>query len=342
MRRYYPNRTKISGDLGERRNARAVDPIVIAHEDLHPDSRCKPSASVMHISVLMRMAVYWNPGAGDELPLKSITAQIRDAGHELAQVLGPEDDPASAIGSGIDVLVAAGGDGTVARAARALVGSGVPIAILPLGTANNIASSLGIADDSASAIDAWSRQRVAHMDVGVVTDESGEHLFIEGIGIGLLPRGIARGREDAGKHRAADAAAEMTWARTMFLDALSRLQPQHSRLCIDGEEISGDYLLVEVLNIASVGPRLRLSRETAPADGMLSVVIAGTGDRDAIREHLEGSWRDDDSHAWLKSWRGTRIAVAGWREYHLDDQVRTSASGELTIGIRPSALAVLA
>ena len=342
MRRHYPNRTETRRDLRERRNARAVNPIVIAHKDLHPDYRCKPSASVMHRALLMRMAVYWNPGAGDALPLASITGSIRGQGHDITQVLGPDDDPASMIGTGVEALVAAGGDGTVARAARAVAGSNLPIAILPLGTANNIASSLGIADDPSSAIEAWSRQRVAHMDVGVVTDERGEHLFIEGVGTGLLPKGIARGRDKAAKRRAADAAAEMTWARTMFLDALARLQPEYSHVCIDGQEVSGDYLLVEVLNIASVGPRLRLSGDTAPADGMLSVVIAGTGDRDAIREHLEGSWKDDDSHAWLKSWRGTRIAVEGWHEYHLDDQVHTSANGKLRIGIRPSALAVLA
>jgi diacylglycerol kinase (ATP) len=288
------------------------------------------------------MAIYWNPGAGDALPLASITRSIKGEGHEITQVLGPDDDPASMIGTGLDALVAAGGDGTVARAARALAGSNLPIAILPLGTANNIANSLGIADDPSSAVEAWNRQRVAHMDVGVVTDDHGDHLFIEGVGTGLLPKGIARGRAEASKHLAADAAAEMTWARTMFLDALAGLQPEYSRVCIDSQEVSGDYLLVEVLNIASVGPRLRLSRDTAPADGMLSVVIAGIGDREAIREHLEGSWKDDDSHAWLKSWRGTRIAVHGWREYHLDDQVHTSATGKLTIGIRPSALAVLA
>jgi hypothetical protein len=75
---------------------------------------------------------------------------------------------------------------------------------------------------------------------------------------------------------------------------------------------------------------------------MLSLVIAVAEDRDAIRAHLRRSWEDDGSHAWLKSWRGTRIEVAGWREYHVDDEVRTSERGKLTIGIRPSALAVLA
>ena len=289
----------------------------------------------------MRVCLYWNSTAGDETPLDTITAQIRNAGHEVARVLGEDDDPRSAVGQ-VDALVAAGGDGTVARAARALVGSSTPLAILPLGTANNIATSLGIKDDPAAAIAAWSRHQVTRIDVGVVTDEHGEHLFVEGVGTGLLAKGIARGHNHPAKHHAEDAAAEMDWARDMFLEALDGLQPQHSRITIDGETIEGDYLLVEALNIASVGPRLRLSAETTPADGMLSLVIAIADDRDAIRAHLQKSWEDDDSHAWLKSWRGARIEVAGWREYHVDDEVRASESGALTLGIRPSALAVLA
>ena len=290
----------------------------------------------------MRIWLFWNATAGDERPLEAITAQIREAGHEVTRVLRHKDDPGSVVGSAADALVAAGGDGTVARAARALAGSAMPLAILPLGTANNIATSLGINDDPAAAIAAWSGQQVARIDIGVVTDERGEHLFVEGVGTGLLPKGIERGRNHPAKERAADAAAEMAWARGMFLDALERLQPERSRIAIDGEEIEGDYLLVEVLNIASVGPRLRLSAETAPADGMLSLVIAGADDRGAISAHLQRPWKDDDSHAWLKSWRGTRIEVAGWHEYHVDDDVCASVSGKLAIGIRPSALAVLA
>jgi diacylglycerol kinase (ATP) len=42
-----------------------------------------------------------------------------------------------------DVVAAAGGDGTVAAAARTLAGQGISLAILPMGTANNIARSLG-------------------------------------------------------------------------------------------------------------------------------------------------------------------------------------------------------
>ena len=288
----------------------------------------------------MRLCLYWNPTAGDRLPLDEVTNAITDAGHEIAGVLRQKDDVAAALQMNVDALVAAGGDGTVARAARALAGRELPIAILPLGTANNIATSLGIAADPLAAVAAWQRQAIARIDVGVVTDEHGDRVFIEGCGTGLVPRGITRGRNEKQDH--VDAAAEVEWGRDVFLDALSDTQPQPSRLRVDGHDVAGEYLLVEVLNIASVGPRLRLSAETTPADGLLSVVIAGAKDRNAIRWHLEQPADDRDDHAWLKSWRASRVEASGWHEFHVDDEVCTSTSGELTITIRPSSLPVIA
>jgi diacylglycerol kinase family enzyme len=288
----------------------------------------------------MRLCLYWNPTAGDQVPLEDITRAIAEAGHEVAGVIRRKDDVAAALAMDVDALVAAGGDGTVARAARALAGGKLPIAILPLGTANNIANSLAIAADPLAAIAAWRDQKIVKIDVGTVTDEHGDRIFIEGIGTGLVPRGITTGKGKRRDHD--DTGEELDWARDVFLDALSAIQPQRSRLCVDGDEVAGDYLLVEVLNVASVGPRLRLSAETTPADGLLSVVIAGENDRDAIRAHLEQPAEDRDDHAWLKSWRATRVEIWGWHEYHVDDEVLSSASGKLTITIQPSSLPVLA
>jgi diacylglycerol kinase family enzyme len=290
----------------------------------------------------MRICLFWNPGAGNGAPLSEVTGAITDAGHEVVKVLERDKDASIALGLNVDAVVAAGGDGTVARVGRSLSGTDLPMAILPLGTANNIATGLGISGDARSQARQWDARQIVRIDVGVVSDEHGEQLFLEGVGTGLVPRGIERGRSDAGQHTVGDAAAEVDWARRMFSDALADLRPRRSALCVDGETVEGEYLLVEVLNVASVGPRLRLSAETTPADGLLSVVIASEEDRAAIAAHLRQPWEDDDNHAWLKSWRATRVELSGWYEYHVDDQVRDSKSGELIVSIRPGALALLA
>jgi diacylglycerol kinase (ATP) len=295
----------------------------------------------MHMPLRMRICLYWNAGAGDERPLDDITSAIVRAGHEVARVIHQGDDVSQALHLSIDAVVAAGGDGTVARAGRVLAGTSLPLAILPLGTANNIAATLGIEGEMTKVIADWTSARPVQIDVGVIKDDEGERLFVEGVGTGLMPKAINRGRNVTKPHFE-DSAAEVDWARQMFLDALAALQPQHSAMCIEGDDVVGEYLLVEVLNITSVGPRLRLSAETTPADGFLSVVVAREEDRAAIASHLRLPWDDADNHAWLKSWRTHTVEVSGWTEYHVDDEVRTSRTGKLSIAMRPHALTVLA
>src|SRR5688572_17841396 len=113
----------------------------------------------MHKLLLMRICLYWNPGAGDERPLDEITRAIAAAGHDVVRVLHQKDDVAAVLDMNIDAVVAAGGDGTVARVGRALAGNALPMAILPLGTANNIATSLGISGEAAELAKGWTLAR---------------------------------------------------------------------------------------------------------------------------------------------------------------------------------------
>src|SRR5690606_7135637 len=85
-----------------------------------------------------------------------------------------------------DLVVAAGGDGTFGRVARRLVGSDRPLAILPLGTANNVARHLGLALDPSRAIAQLASAEERRMDVGVARGSFGTRLFFEGAGLGLL------------------------------------------------------------------------------------------------------------------------------------------------------------
>src|SRR5688572_7554738 len=94
----------------------------------------------------MRICLYANPEAGEGLSLEEITRLIKRSGHTISQVIHHKDDLPHTLES-VDCVVAAGGDGTVARVARALAGDQIPLAILPVGTANNIAGSLSIEGD---------------------------------------------------------------------------------------------------------------------------------------------------------------------------------------------------
>jgi YegS/Rv2252/BmrU family lipid kinase len=81
----------------------------------------------------------------------------------------------------IDCVVIAGGDGTLNAAAFGLLKSGLPLGIIPAGTANDLARTLGIPDDVESALDIIAQGEERRVDVGRVNDQ----LFFNVASIGL-------------------------------------------------------------------------------------------------------------------------------------------------------------
>jgi diacylglycerol kinase family enzyme len=85
-------------------------------------------------------------------------------------------------------IVAAGGDGTVSAVASALAGSGVALAVLPLGTLNHFARDLGIPDDLDAALRIAVHGRVREIDVGEVNGR----VFVNNSSIGLYAAMVRR------------------------------------------------------------------------------------------------------------------------------------------------------
>lgn len=122
-----------------------------------------------------RALLLLNPGArkADD-GRREIVAALRDRGLTVtAESLGGSATIAELVAdhaAAVDRVIIGGGDGTLGTAARPLLDAGLPLGILPLGTANNVARTLGIPDDLDAACDiaaAGSRRRI---DVGEVND----------------------------------------------------------------------------------------------------------------------------------------------------------------------------
>jgi len=107
----------------------------------------------------------------------------------------------------LDFVVIGGGDGSIRTAARALVGSGVPLGVLPLGTLNHFARDLRIpfAIDEAIAVIATGHAHA--VDVGEVNDET----FINNSSIGIYPY-LVLDRERSGRKQGLDRWAAMFFA----------------------------------------------------------------------------------------------------------------------------------
>jgi len=132
----------------------------------------------------VQIALVWNGRAGSAAAasLDEVTARLRAVGeltvHEATPEHGPDACAREAVASGAELVIAAGGDGTVSAVATQLVGGAARLGVLPLGTSNSFAAALGIpADlDGALATIAANEQRV--IDVAVATSTSGRRTMI--------------------------------------------------------------------------------------------------------------------------------------------------------------------
>jgi diacylglycerol kinase family enzyme len=151
----------------------------------------------------VKAAVILNGQAGtlraDPRLLEKIAAAFASHGieAEMLPVCGKDlaATARAAVARGVDLVVAGGGDGTVAGVARGLVGGDVPLAVLPLGTFNHFSRDLGMPTDIEKAIAAIATAERGTVDVGEVNG----HLFLNNSSIGLYPH-LVRTREDLG-HR---------------------------------------------------------------------------------------------------------------------------------------------
>lgn len=147
----------------------------------------------------MRVVVVLNTAAGSLIGADDAEAAIAlafsargfEAAFEPDDGRDLNDRMDAAVAHGADAVVVGGGDGTIACAVQRLAGSGVALAVLPLGTANLFARDLGMPlDDIGAAVEAIAGGTVRDIDVGEVNG----HVFVCNSMLGLASR-LAKRRE---------------------------------------------------------------------------------------------------------------------------------------------------
>lgn len=113
--------------------------------------------------------VFHNPTAGANGSEKeAILSALKLAGIQAGYFSVKKPDWEKALGKSVDLIVAAGGDGTIGKIMRAMPDRSVPVAILPLGTANNVARSLGIAGTPQELVETWKIEHTFPLNLGAI------------------------------------------------------------------------------------------------------------------------------------------------------------------------------
>jgi diacylglycerol kinase family enzyme len=233
----------------------------------------------------MRVTLFHNPGAGKKGHGKDeILAALKLADHRARYVSTKSDKFKSEIEKVEgDFIVAAGGDGTVAEIIAKLGNRKLPIGILPLGTANNIARSLAIAGTPQILVETWDLARVRKLDIGRIDGPSGVSHFVEAVGVGIVAEMLLKAKKMAKEKGALDLQKGRELLRKIAKDA----KPLDLKIMVDGKTIDGDWLGAEVLNIPYTGPGLPLAPKSELNDGMLDVICFDKESRNKLSEWFE-------------------------------------------------------
>ena len=289
----------------------------------------------------MNVWILSNEDAGPGHSADNLQALVEKAGHTVLGVAKQYDDRTRLPGS-LDVVVAAGGDGTVATAAGLAANTSAALAILPMGTANNIASSLGVGASASELISSWATARRVPFDLGHAQAGSKRWLVVEGAGGGLVPAGIARAQNRQRQRADLAPADEIATALDTFRDTLAALEPRPWTFMVDGRRISDEFLLVEVLNIRSIGPNLIFAPDATPSDGYFDVVIAQEAHREELRTYLDHRAEGRASRLALPQYRARLVEIETCTELHIDDErVDTCELGRISIRLEPAAIDIL-
>jgi diacylglycerol kinase (ATP) len=235
---------------------------------------------------------------------------------------------------GIPLVIVAAGDGTIEEVASELIGSGITIGIVPLGTMNNLARSLGISldiDEACAQIGMGARR---HIDVGHVSSNGpapAEH-FLECAGMGLSAIGALAG-EGLEKHR---------WhLLPRIVRQFLASKPSAVRVAIDDLVLEPHTRIVTVSNSPYSGSNLLLAPEAKMDDGLLDVIVYDRMGDPALMKHFIAAGHHDPPKLPTHRGRSIRITAEIPEPIHSDGD--TVANRQvIQIGIMPQALTVIA
>ncbi|MEO6053155.1 MAG: diacylglycerol kinase family protein [Chthoniobacterales bacterium] len=263
----------------------------------------------------MKITLIHNPTAGVEAYSgKKLVSLLKKADHNVTYVSVKDADYKNAYKQSTDLLLAAGGDGTVRRVAQQAITRGIPMSILPTGTNNYVAEALGITAEPEDIISSLDTARKTKLDAGVVKGPWGEVKFITACGFGLVPnclRTVERRRKQGRNIE----------YLSLLREKAAKFKAQYCEVFLDGNDVSGEYFLLEIMNIPTIAPGLIFAPNAKMADGYMEFVMALEADRPAFVKTLEN---DEDPHAFTlpsRQFKHMHMEIPDSLT-HIDDRLR--------------------
>ncbi len=274
----------------------------------------------------MRCLIIHNPDAGDGEPVvKDVKRVLKDSHYRTTTVAHKDSERLEdELANEPDIVAIIGGDGTMKTLLDYLPRFQMPILILPSGTANNIATSLGILDSPIEIASALPRIETRRLDVGAVVGPFGARNFLESAGFGFFATTMDLGIKGE------TATERLMKARQSVATAAATHEPKQASIIVDGSEVAaGEFLFVEVSSIGFVGPSLELVSEAQSDDGLLDVITLVPSRRGEMVDWL----LEQDGPPPVETYRGRSITIESSDRFRIDDKEVTPLPTTTTIDV---------
>ena len=291
-----------------------------------------------------------NPKAGDEnhVPEELVTL-IEDFGYSCKYHSIREEAWKQEIGK-VDLIAVAGGDGSVRTIAKEMVVQEkafkkIPLAILPMGTANNLFKSLGIwkrLSPVEEIVRKWDLFRIKNLDVGVVIMDDLTDFFIEGFGFGAFPKLIEL------MHQLEDNIVgkkdnEVRFALQKMIDVVKEYPLERFEIQTENRIIEIECFLLEVMNIKSIGPNLCLAPNLPVGGGCFDIVYITQAERKRFMVYLQSLIEGRPFNYRFHTIRSASFTLkTSSRFMHLDDELKENSFSEISFSSKKSYLEFLA
>jgi len=274
--------------------------------------------------------------------LQDLLAGRRNASLLSTMYAGHASDIARTAMDKTDCIIACGGDGTLHEVVNAVVGKGVAVGILPMGSANDFVKTLYSPAMPPLGIAHFFMNNSKDIDVGFVTESAGrQHYFINSMGLGFTGR-IAQCVKQTRWLK-----GELLYVYALFV-VLLRYQPMHLHVTLMQEdkivELDEPIFAVSIANGAIEGGKFRIAPLADLSDGLLDIaLLKAVPKRKLFRyvlKYMRGTHIDDPQVLYYKV-KSLAITITKPEVMHLDGEVFDNIAGRMTIEVIPNALTVI-
>lgn len=291
----------------------------------------------------MRAKLIFNPSAG---AAREFPIEIVDVIHEMqawnimpeAYLVEPGCDLAevveNALHDGIRMFVVCGGDGTISAVAGMVAGTHATLGIIPIGTQNNTALSLGIPTDIPAAVAILRTGRRIKVDIGMAACGKDNTPFLEVCSVGLVST-LFPSVDDVQHGNLARAGD--------FLAALVGTPPADIHLVMNGgKEIHNLGHVVLVSNMPYIGFHYRVGSAAAFNDGLLDVLFfADLSKLDLLGYVFQGIGSGKPEDPRIQHYRARRVDIDTHPAMPVMADGNPLGEGRVQIKVRRHALAVM-